>query len=550
MLIIQADFGEKEMLKAIGGLWHGEAPKGWGFYLNETNLAMLLDKMTFSYFDQTIKDVVLKDREHEQEMMSYSSVHSDDKPVMLRVPGLKTSAAKCLRNYQKLGVLFGIHAQTGVLCADEPGLGKTTQSLGMALWRKANAGAKRCLVIAPASVKFNWEIELKLWTNETYTIVHGPKKKRQEQWAEDTFFKVTNPETIVRDMPDITQLQQPWDLVIFDEVHFIKRWSSQRSQVVKKLKLTPNGIRVGLSGTPVDGHLEDLHSVFEFLVPGLLGSRMLFMWRYAIRDEYNAVREYKNVDDFYKTVRPFFIRRLKKDVAKELPPKLFKAKYIELSPDEQKLYDELVSKTHHITTDAEAMTVVLRARQFCDSPGLLDLQPRVGSKLQTALELLDEVISSGHKVLVFSMFEKMVRILRECCDEKGWRYFTITGETPVDERAEIARRFNEETSVDLCVMDEAGSTGLNFQKATYVVHYDDNWSPAVMKQRTDRAHRLTTTQPVTIVNLVCCDTVEERRVRVILNKKDGVSAAALGDDFQDVAALGPPMTQKQLLQLL
>jgi len=144
----------------------------------------------------------------------------------------------------------------------------------------------------------------------------------------------------------------------------------------------------------------------------------------------------------------------------------------------------------------------------------------------------------------------MVRILRECCDEKGWRYFTITGETPVDERAEIARRFNEETSVDLCVMDEAGSTGLNFQKATYVVHYDDNWSPAVMKQRTDRAHRLTTTQPVTIVNLVCCDTVEERRVRVILNKKDGVSAAALGDDFQDVAALGPPMTQKQLLQLL
>jgi SNF2 family DNA or RNA helicase len=203
-----------------------------------------------------------------------------------------------------------------------------------------------------------------------------------------------------------------------------------------------------------------------------------------------------------------------------------------------------------VTNDAEAMTVVLRARQFCDSPALLDLAPKEGAKLVCALEILDEAISLGHKILIFSMFEKMVKIICECCDDRGWNYSKITGEVTPSERFEIARRFNEDSSVDLCVMDEAGSTGLNFQKASYVIHYDDNWSPAIMKQRTDRAHRLTTRQPVTVINLVCCDTVEERRVRAIINKKDGISAAALGDDFQDVAALGPPLSRKELMKLL
>ena len=550
MLVVQAPFPEKDALKALGGLWHSEVPKGWSFYMNETNLAMLLDKMTFSFFDESIKDIVLGDRKHDELMTYYANAHAEEKPIMLRVPGLKVTKERFIRNYQKLAVLFGAQAKIGFLCGDEMGLGKSVMTIAAALWRKANMGIKRCLIIAPASVKFNWDAEIRLWCSETFTIIHGTRKQRDEQWAQDTFFKVTNPETIVQDMERVPQVKKPWDMIAFDEVHFIKRWNSVRSQTIKKLPLSPLGLRVGMSGTPVDGRLEDLHSIFEFLVPGLLGPRRTFMWRYAIRDEYNAVLEYKNVEDFYKTIRPFFIRRLKKDVAKDLPDKLFKAKYITLPKEELKLYEELVNQEHHITCEAEAMTVVLRARQFCDSPGLLDMEPRVGAKLTYAMELLEEIISCGHKVLVFSMFEKMVKILRQCCDEKGWRYFTITGETPVKERVEIARRFNEETDVDLCVMDEAGATGLNFQKATYVIHYDDNWSPAVMKQRTDRAHRLTTTQPVTVVNLVCADTVEERRVRAILNKKDALSASALGDDFQDVAALGPPFTAKQLMKLL
>lgn len=548
-LLVSAPFTEKEQLKALGGIWRRDNPKGWSWYMTEKNLALLLDKIPFTNVDEKIEQVIMGDRERKKLLSYYATAHERSDPVCLRVPGLKTAGRK-IRDYQKLGILFGSNARDGYLCGDEMGLGKTLCTIAVALWRKAYCGAKRCLVIVPASVKFNWRDELKIWSDEPFTIIHGPPKKRALQWKEKTFFKVVNTELVVQDRPGTPELNEPWDLIIFDEVHAIKRWSSKRSMATKELKLAPNGLKIGLSGTPIDGHLEDLQSVFEFLIPGLLPNAKTFRWRYTVKDEYGGTAGYKNVEELNDVISPFFIRRLKKYVAKDLPEKIFKAIYVDLSGEEEDLYKDLVQQRHHITCDAEAMTVVLRARQFCDSPSLLDMQPVVGAKLKKALELLDELISSGQKILLFTMFEKMVRILKQCCDERGWKYSTITGETPMIERADIARRFNEDTSVDICVMDEAGSTGLNFQAATYVIHYDDNWSPAIMKQRTDRAHRITTTHPVTVINLVCSDTIEEKRVRLVISEKDQISAAALGDDFQDVAALGPTLTSRELLKLL
>ena len=380
-------------------------------------------------------------------------------------------------------------------------------------------------------------------------IIDGPFKKRQELWDSDCFFTVVNPELVVRDISKVEALMLPWDMIIVDEIHMLKCWSSQRSKEIKKLKIRPGGLRIGTSGTPIDGRLEHLHSIFEFLVPGLFECKTRFLDRHAMRDYWGNIVGYRDVNDVKDTIYPHFIRRLKKDVVKELPEKIFKTEYVEFTPDERKVYKSLIKCEHEITEESQAAVVVIRARQFCDSPGLLDLQPEFGSKFERATELIQEAIENGEKLLVFTMFEKMVQKLLRAFNEKKWRCLSITGATSAKERPAIARRFNEDPEVDVCVMDEAGSTGLNFQEASYVFHYDDNWAPAIMKQRTDRAHRLTTKHVVTVVNFVCKDTIEDR-VRELLMSKDRVSAEALGDNLNDVLTIRPSVSFRKALKLL
>lgn len=410
------------------------------------------------------------------------------------------------------------------------------QSIAMALWRKKFNKAKKCLIVAPASVKYNWKEELEFWTNEDFVIVDGSPDKRDTLWNTDAFFIVVNPELIVRDFDDADVLRDDFDIIIVDEIHMLKNWKSTRSKVMKKLKLSENGIRIGLSGTPIDGKLEDLHSIFEFLVPGLFMTRGKFLDKYAIRNEWNAVVGYMNVDEVRKTIEPFFLRRLKEEVAKELPEKIFKNVYVELSTEERKIYNAIRNQAHKVTEEAEVITAVLRARQFCNAPFLVDEYPEFGSKFNACMELLEEVIANNNKVLVFSMFEQMVDRLYVEFEKNGWKTFKITGRVSKKKRPQIAKEFNEDPTVNICVMDEAGSTGLNFQEASYVLHYDDNWSPAIMKQRTDRAHRITTKHVVNVINFICLNTIEDH-VRKVLKDKDVLSAAAIGDNVDQVCAI-------------
>jgi SNF2 family DNA or RNA helicase len=277
-------------------------------------------------------------------------------------------------------------------------------------------------------------------------------------------------------------------------------------------------------------------------------TRGKFLDRYAVRNEWNSVVGYVNVDEVRDTIKPFFLRRLKKDVAKQLPEKIFKNVYVELSTEERKIYKAIKDQSHEITEESQAITVVLRARQFCNAPGLVDEYPEFGAKYEACMELLEEIISNGHKVLIFSMFEKMVEMLYVAFEKHGWKCMKITGDTKKKDRPAIARKFNEDPNIDICVMDEAGSTGLNFQEASYVLHYDDNWSPAIMKQRTDRAHRITTDHTVTVVNFICLNTIEDH-VRETLKKKDSLSADAIGDDVNDVCAI-KTLSGKEAMKLL
>lgn len=548
LLLVESPFADKSNLKRLGGAWHSSAPKGWCWYFTIPNLNMLVDTIPFDDIDPRIEARAKEEIDRLKKLEVIRKAALRDEPISLRIPGLNPPSGISLYNYQKLGVQFGCIAEGGFLLGDEMGLGKSVTSIGISLWRRKTHGAKKCLVIAPASLKYNWKEELEFWTNETFTIIDGPPDKRDELWSQDNFFTVVNPELVIKDFDDAPILQSEFDIIIVDEVHMLKNWKSKRSKKAKQLKLKENGIRIGLSGTPIDGKLEDLHSVFEFLVPGLFTTRGRFLDYYAIRDEWNSVTGYIHVDEVRETIKPFFLRRLKKDVAKHLPEKIFKNIYVELSTDERKIYNAIKAQSHEITEEATAMTTVLRARQFCNAPFLVDEYPELGAKYEACMEALEEVIENGHKVLVFSMFEKMVDKLFVAFEKNGWKTLRITGETSKKERPEIARKFNTDPNIDICVMDEAGSTGLNFQEASYVFHYDDNWSPAIMKQRTDRAHRITTDHTVTVVNFICLNTIEDY-VREALKKKDSLSADAIGDDIEDVCAI-KTLSGKEAIKLL
>jgi len=536
LLYVESPFGDKSNLSRLGGIWQRKDPKGWSWYFTLSNLEVLIDNIPFDHIDAKIEEVAIKEQERVNNLETIRRIALKDQPVSLRVPGLKKIEGVSLRNYQKLGVQFSSLVRDGFLLGDEMGLGKSIEAIAIAVSRKMMNNAKKCLVIAPASIKYNWKEEFEFWTNESFTIIDGPANKRDALWENNDFFTVVNPELIVRDFDDAAILKQEFDVIIVDEIHMLKNYKSKRSEYVKKLKLSEGGIKIGLSGTPIDGRLEDLHSIFEFLVPNLFTTRGKFLDKYAIRDQYNSVIGYVNVNEINETIKPFFLRRLKKDVAKELPEKIFKNVYIDLSTEERKIYNAIRNQSHKITEDSEAITAILRARQFCNAPGLVDEYPEFGAKYAACMDLLEEIISSGHKVLVFSMFEQMVDRLYVQFEKNGWKCQKITGKVKKKDRPLIAREFNEDPTIDICVMDEAGSTGLNFQKASYVMHYDDNWSPAIMKQRTDRAHRLTTKHVVTVVNFICRNTIEDH-IREVLRDKDALSASAIGDNADDVSAI-------------
>jgi SNF2 family DNA or RNA helicase len=327
-----------------------------------------------------------------------------------------------------------------------------------------------------------------------------------------------------------------WDLIVIDECHAIKNHASKRAKNVKGLK---GGFRMALSGTPMDGKLEDLHSIMEWVSPGLFEPRTRFLQKHAEFDFWGRVVRYKAIDEVRKRIEPFFLRRLKKDVLKDLPDKVYKNRYVMLPSKEIKTYRELADRGHAATQDAQAMTAIIRCKQYCDWPELIG-ETQDGEKLKEFREVIEEVvIENGHKVLVFSQYATMCDVLRDVVTKMGLKHMYIWGETPKKERAAMQAKFNDDPNIHMMIGTEAMSTGLNFTAADYVINYDDAWSPAIMKQREDRCHRIGQRNVVTVINFICRDTIEER-IRDVLMVKGAVSSKAMGDetDEQIVARLG------------
>jgi len=457
-----------------------------------------------------------------------------------------------LRDYQHHGYdwlhFLHDHRFHGIL-ADDMGLGKTLQALAYLQDRRDRHGSMPNLILAPTSVVFNWASEAAKFTPELKVLIlSGPERKKLYDEIADADLVLTSYALFRRDVEILTK--QRWRTVVLDEAQNIKNFRSKTALLVKELQAEQ---RWALSGTPLENHLSELWSIFDFLMPGFLGSYPHFKRKYQhpVENEQNT----EQLERLRKRIFPFVLRRLKDEVAKELPPKTEVTQYCEMTPEQQRLYHEvLASCRRQVFSEIEQrgiersqvsiLTALLRLRQVCCHPELLgptfEKRGIVSGKMETFQDLVTEVLSEGHRILVFSQFVEMLSLLRIWLEKEKVAYEYLDGRTR--KRQDKIKRFNTDESIPIFLVSlRAGGTGLNLTGADYVIHYDPWWNPAVQDQATDRVHRLGQTKHVFSYKLITKDSVEEK-ILMLQERKRSLARGLLGSD----SALGKKLKIEDL----
>ena len=405
----------------------------------------------------------------------------------------------------------------GIL-ADDMGLGKTLQALAVIQKAKEEDGPMPTLVICPTTVVFNWESEIQKFAPTLSCMKLSGVERKQ-------FFKeIPNYDVVITSYAlvrrDINKLKEyNFRYVILDESQNIKNAMSQTAQAVKKLQASH---KLALSGTPIENKLEELWSVFDFLMPGFLFSVADFNSRYV-----NPImeRQDKTVEKRLKLqIYPFILRRMKRDVAKDLPDKVENIAYCELTDEQRDFYlqvldstkEELFKSIEQNGLEKSRLSIfsaLLRLRQICCHPRLYDKENvkniMKSGKFEKLKAMLEEIIGEGHRILLFSQFVDMLDLIKGWLEREGIPYEYLTGKTK--DRQGAVERFNSTPSIPIFLISlKAGGTGLNLTGADYVIHYDPWWNPAVEDQATDRAYRIGQTKKVFVYRLITKNTVEEK----------------------------------------
>ncbi len=448
---------------------------------------------------------------------------------------LPKAAVANLREYQTKGYgwlwFLYKYGLNGVL-ADDMGLGKTLQTLTLLQKAKEKDGKKTNLVICPTSVVFNWENEIeKFAPNLKFLNLTGVDRKSKFKNIHKYDIVITSYALIRRDIEEIKK--EDFRYVILDESQNIKNSQSQTSKAVKMLNAKH---KLALSGTPIENKLEELWSVFDFLMPGFLFDTSEFNKRYV----YPIMeKEDKSVERRLKSqIFPFILRRMKRDVAKDLPDKIESVAYCELTPEQKDLYlqvldstkEELFKSIETVGLEKSRMSIfsaLLRLRQICCHPRLYDTEGKLGisesGKFEHLQSMLEEIISEGHRILLFSQFVGMLDIIKSWLETKGIKHEYLSGRTK--DRQAVVERFNTDPTIPIFLVSlKAGGTGLNLTGADYVIHYDPWWNPAVEDQATDRAYRIGQTKKVFVYRLITKGTVEEKIQRLKSKKRSLVDS--------------------------
>ncbi|MCG3149429.1 MAG: RNA polymerase-associated protein RapA [Verrucomicrobiae bacterium] len=431
---------------------------------------------------------------------------------------------RLLRPYQQDGVNWLHHLSSNGLAgilADEMGLGKTVQAL---FWL-ASLKAKPMLVVCPTSLLTNWQSEVARFTPELKTLVlHGADREFEGLTNYDLV--ITSYALLRRDVAEHQEIS--WQAVVLDEAQHIKNRFSQIAQAVKELRAKH---RLVLTGTPVENSLGDLWSIFDFLMPGYLGPATEFRDRYEKQSSDAAT-----MTRLRQRLRPFVLRRLKNEVAKELPAKIEQITWCELTDEQKSVYQSILAQGRRQVFEEKkesqrrlaVLTTLLRLRQACCHLGLLPGErewKEPSAKLATFLELIEEAADGNHRVLVFSQFVKLLKLVQEALPVE---HCYLDGST-VDRASEIERFQKSKIPVFLISL-KAGGTGLNLTGADTVIHLDPWWNPAVEEQATARAHRIGQKQVVTSYKLIAKGTVEEKIVKLQEKKRELYAQTVTSDE--------------------
>lgn len=464
-----------------------------------------------------------------------------------------------LRDYQQHGLNWLQFLRTsqfsGVL-ADDMGLGKTVQTLAHLQYEKEQGRLnKASLIIAPTSLMGNWFDEAMRFTPDLKVLIfHGTDRHRDN--FDDYDVVVSTYGLIQRDK--VRFLDYLFHYVILDEAQFIKNARTKTTQIVQQLRAKH---RLCLTGTPVENHLGELWSLFHFLMPGLLGDAKQFRQFFRVPIEKNNDIERREL--LARRVQPFMLRRTKNQVASELPAKTEITRMVQLSGTQRDLYEAIRMSMEKKVREAIAkqglgksqiilLDALLKLRQVCCDPQLLSMPEASmaygnSAKLDTLMELLDNLMEEGRSVLVFSQFTSMLKLIETQLIERKYGYLKLTGQTL--NRQALVRRFQDGEAPIFLISLKAGGTGLNLTRADTVILYDPWWNPAVQDQATDRSHRIGQENPVFVYKLITAGTVEEAILAIQEKKRalfDGIlsnqAAGGVGLTDADIAQFFLPLS--------
>jgi superfamily II DNA or RNA helicase len=463
-----------------------------------------------------------------------------------------------LRDYQHHGLSWLQFLRSfgfGGVLADDMGLGKTVQLLAHLLVEQAEGRTDLpSLVVAPTSVIFNWQAEAARFAPTLRVLLlHGPQRSEDFARIAEHDLVLTSYALLARD--EAVLQAQPWHLVVLDEAQAIKNAQARCSRIVRRLHARQ---RLALTGTPVENHLGELWSQFDFLMPGLLGDERSFRRDIRTPIEKHADRDRQIA--LNRRIAPFLLRRTKDAVVRELPPKTEVVRSVELEGPQRDLYETLraamearvraaLAERGFANSRIEILDALLKLRQACCDPRLVKLgTPKVRSsaKLDELLEMLEALLDEGRRVLVFSQFTSMLDLIEVELEKRDWKWVRLSGEST--NRGALVERF-QSGAVPLFLLSlKAGGVGLNLTAADTVIHYDPWWNPAAEDQATDRAYRIGQDKPVFVYRLIAQGTVEERMVEMQARKRglasalyDETGGASAAFDAEDLARLFAPM---------
>ena len=432
-----------------------------------------------------------------------------------------------LRPYQQEGLgwlLYLRDAGVGGCHADDMGLGKTVQVL--ALLDRIGSSERPTLVVAPRSLLFNWKKEAERFTPNLRVLEHhGNERARGTEHFAEYDLILTTYATMRLDIAQLSQVD--FEYAILDEAQAIKNASSQ---IARSVRLLRSRHRLALSGTPIENHIGELWSLFEFLIPGMLGPARWFQRTFAAK---NVTPEKRRL--LGNVLRPLILRRTKEQVAPELPSRIEQTLYCELEPEERQQYEELrqfyraslletIREKGFDGSKMHVLEALLRLRQAACHPALLGREwDGPSSKLQLLIDELDEVVESGHRALIFSQFTSLLALVRKELDRAGLSYAYLDGTTR--NREEVVEQFQSDAGPPVFLISlKAGGVGLNLTAADYVFLLDPWWNPAVEAQAIDRTHRIGQEKPVVAYRLIARDTVEEKILELQAAKRDLASS--------------------------